>query len=232
MQRDPALALLGTQQFDWPVAEFPDVSIQAGERFSIVSWEQLVVRTLIPVSSVMVRRDVIDRVGDFDVALRSSEDRDFFLRVAEMATVGILDMPLTGYRDTPGSMCKNPEVRERAMWQVMRKLTDRNGWRNRWLLRRKCYGSMYRECADVYARSGRHWQSVVRLLKSCVCYPLPYRSGEVRLHLDRPRRLAVNALRLLGLKRPDHVGSARPSPPVNAIQSRRDNTDGAIAMSA
>jgi hypothetical protein len=213
------LALLGAEQFDWPAEVFPHAPADPSTVLRTVTWEQLVIRTLIPVSSVVVRRDVFARAGEFDVTFRSSEDRDFFLRVARIARVGMLDTPLSGYRDTPGSMCKDPVGREAAMRRILRDIDQRGEWGGRWVLRRKAYSFMHHVCSDANARAGNHAGSVLRTLKSLANYPLPFQRDEARMPFDRPRRLVVNALRMLRLKSPDRIGAARPLPVVNALHS-------------
>jgi glycosyltransferase involved in cell wall biosynthesis len=228
-ERDPAWGLLGAEQFDWPAETFPVAPADPRAVLRTVTWEQLVIRTLIPVSSVVVRRDLFERAGEFDVTFRSSEDRDFFLRAARVARVGMLGTPLSGYRDTPGSMCKDPVGREEAMRRILREIDQRGDWGGRWVLRRKAYSFMHHVCSDANARAGNHAGSIARTLKSLANYPLPFRRDEARMPFDRPRRLAVNALRMLHLKRADRLGSARPLPAGNALNqlSRRTPLAGA-----
>ena len=203
LERLPEIGLLGADQFDWPAPEFRAVPDDPVPMFAPVTWEQLVVRTLIPVSSVVIRRDLLERVGHFNETMRSSEDRDLFLRVADVAPVALLRIPLSGYRDTAGSLCKYPDKREQAMRRILKQLDERGVWRGRPLLRQKAYGAMHLSCADAYARAGAHALAVARLLKSLARYPLPYGPDEVRLRFERPKRLAVNLLRLCRLKSPD-----------------------------
>lgn len=49
---------------------------------------------LVP-ASVLIRRAVVDRVGGFDVGLRTAEDIDFHLRVAAQFKIGVIAEPLT-----------------------------------------------------------------------------------------------------------------------------------------
>jgi hypothetical protein len=161
---------------------------------------------------------VFDTAGTFDSSFPTSEDRDFFLRVAEVAPVGMLDIPLSGYRDTPGSLCKNPRGREEAMLRILRRFDENGAWRGRWVLRRKAYSYLHYGCADAQARAGNHLGAVARALKSLACYPLPYRPDERRMRFDRPKRIAVNLLRAAHLKSPDCVGAARPPLPTNALR--------------
>jgi hypothetical protein len=153
-----------------------------------------------------------------------SEDRDFFLRVAEVTPVAMLNTPLTGYRDTPGSICKIPARREAAMRQILMRFDQNGAWRGRWLLRRKAYSYLHYGCSDANARAGNHLGAVARALKSLAWYPLPYRPDERRMRFDRPKRIAVNLLRAVRLKSPDRIGAARPIPVTNALRDLRPGT--------
>jgi len=225
--RDPELGLLGTEQFDWPAESFPTAPGDPAPFLRDVSWEALVIKTLIPVSSVVIRKEILGRSGLFDETFKSSEDRDFFLRVARVAKVGMIHTPLSGYRDTPGCMCKNPAGREEHMRRILGEIDRQGGWRGRRILRRKAYSFMHHVCSDANARAGNHVGAVARTLKSLAYYPLPYRSDEARMPFDRPRRLAVNLLRMLHLKSPDRIGAARPLPTTTALDAlRRSRNEG------
>ena len=225
MQRDPEISLLGTDQFDWPAARFPEVPASAdadvARHVARVTWEQLIVRTLIPISSVLVRRELLDKVGLFDLTLRISQDRDLFLRVSEVAKVAMIQLPLLGYRDTPGSLCKLLDQREREQRQILRQVDERGSFRGRWLLRCKAHSYMHHSCSVVHAWAGDHAGATSRALKALLYYPLPYQRDEVNMPLARPKRLAVNLLRLARLKRPDGGPEARPAPAADALQTIR-----------
>lgn len=222
LERDPGLGMIGAEQFDWPIAAFPEIPAVSTKSLIPVSWERLVIKTLVPVSSAIIRRSVLDQVGNFDMSglLFGSEDRDMFLRVAEVARVAMFDVPLIGYRDTVGSMCKKPAAREQAMREILRRLDEGKVWGGRWLLRRKAYSFLVINCSDAEARAGNHTGSILRILESLAWYPLPYRRAETRMLLERPRRLAVNVLRLLKLKRPDAL-AAKTAPAANALHALR-----------
>ena len=90
-----------------------------------VPWELLAVRNVFVTSSVLIRRTVLDRVGEFDTRLQGPEDHDLWLRVAEVTRTGNLDVPLTGYRDVPGSLSKQPRRMEEGMLRIIAKLGAR-----------------------------------------------------------------------------------------------------------
>src|SRR5205085_8827028 len=100
-------------------------------------------RNYLTTSSVVVRREVLDRAGRFDSTLQGPEDRDLWIRVAEAAPIANLDLCLTGYRDVVGSVSKQAERCEAGMLRILSKLDAQKVWRGRWLLRRKAYSYVY-----------------------------------------------------------------------------------------
>src|SRR5207302_3984966 len=102
-----------------------------GVRVIEVTWNAMAVRTMLLTSSILVQRQAAERAGEFDLCLRGPEDRDWFLRVASEAAVGILDVPLTGYRAVPGSVSRQAERCEVGMRQILRKLDASRAWSGR-----------------------------------------------------------------------------------------------------
>jgi glycosyltransferase involved in cell wall biosynthesis len=232
MERDPELGLLATDYFDWPVARFADVPSDASGSLTPVTWEQLVIKATILTSSVVVRRDVLERVGQFDQTLCGPEDRDMFLRIAEVTRLAKLNTPLIGYRDSPGSLTKRAETCERGMRRILRSLDERRAWRGRWLLRRKAISFMHHSCAAAQARAGNHAGAVLREIKSLAVYPLPYGADQVRIPCERLKRLVVNVLRILHLKRPDREAFDMPLPIIDAVQALRQTAPASPASPA
>lgn len=68
---------------------------KAGRLRTPVSW--LVREPFLPTSSVVVRRNIARAVGGFDEGLRLVEDRDYFLRLAFRAPVGVVNEVLVDY---------------------------------------------------------------------------------------------------------------------------------------
>jgi glycosyltransferase involved in cell wall biosynthesis len=195
----PDFGLLGTGTFSWPAEAAPELSREpAAGRLVEVPWEQLAVRNVFVTSSVLVRRAVLDRVGEFDTRLQGPEDYDLWLRVAEAAPTGNLDSPLTGYRDAPGSLSKQARRMEEGMLRIVAKLGERGAWRGRPWLRRKAYSMVYHQSAYMYGQAGAHGTAVARSLRSLACYPWPYRPGERKAAFERPKWLVRSLLNLLG----------------------------------
>jgi glycosyltransferase involved in cell wall biosynthesis len=229
LTRRPEIGMLATASFDWPARRMPQVGVGRMDRPRIVCWDALVQRTSILTSSVVVRREIAARVGEFSCTLHGPEDRDWFLRVAEIATVATLDSPLTGYRNVPGSLSRQAAVCERGLLEILAHLDQRDVWKGRPVaLRRKAYANCRYLCAINYAESGQYVDSMVRLVQSLAAYPLPLRYHGDHVRFSRARSLCVQMLRWLGLRAPVAAplailacdGSDAPAAPLTA-ESRR-----------
>jgi glycosyltransferase involved in cell wall biosynthesis len=197
----PDLALLGTGSFDWPTRAFPEVAQDGPAPEERVPWEQLVVKNYLVTSSVVARRAVLLQAGPFDTAMQGPEDRDLWLRVAELAPIANLHLPLMGYRQVPGSVSKQARRCQAGMRRILDKIGERKGWQGRRLLRRKAHGYINHSCAYLFDAAGQRGVALWNLVSSFAWYPLPYRRREVRTAFERPKRLLMILLRLLGLKR-------------------------------
>ena len=199
LSREPGLGLLGTRTLNWPAARFAELADLAGERLEVVPWERLVVKNCFVTSSILTPRRILRQVGLFDTGLQGPEDYDLWLRVAEVSRVANLDLPLTGYREVPSSLSKQAAQMEAGVLKILAKLDERGAWRGRRLLRRKAYSHASHSCAYMYGAAGYHARALLRSIGSLLSYPFPYRKDEVRVPLERPKRLVWSLLHLLHL---------------------------------
>jgi len=204
--RQPELGLIGTKAFPWPDAVFASIDRADSANLTRVDWHDLVVKNRLTTSSIVVRREALDRSGKFDTTLQGPEDRDLWLRIAATTRIANLDLPLTGYRDVPGSVSKNIERCKAGMLRILDKLESQQLLRGRPMLRRKAYSYVHHSCAYLYGAAGAYGRSVRSSVKSLGIYPLPYRRDEVKQRGERPKRLLVNLAHWLGFK-PSNVGS-------------------------
>ena len=85
------------------------------------SYEALLQGCGICVSTVMVRRSVIDEVGVFDTSLTGVQDWDLWLRIAQGHRIARLEHILAQYRLHEGGMSKNWRMTLREARQVLRR---------------------------------------------------------------------------------------------------------------
>jgi glycosyltransferase involved in cell wall biosynthesis len=125
LETHPAIGVLGTWIRDvdhhrkpiieWPVPADP----------SVVRWF-LFFGNCIAHSSVMMRRDLLERLGYYRPEAIYVEDYDLWIRAAEVTGVANIPEVLVEYRVSEGSVsARNLEVQERNAYKLRRELTGR-----------------------------------------------------------------------------------------------------------
>jgi len=69
--------------------------------------------------TVLLRREVVERLGEFDQTLDTEEDYDYWLRVANEWPLAYVDAPLTTFRKSPGQLTR-PDQIERIIQNALR----------------------------------------------------------------------------------------------------------------
>jgi glycosyltransferase involved in cell wall biosynthesis len=193
-ERSPSLGLLGTLTYDCvgPMPEVDDATTNP------VALEHLVVKNHLTTSSVMIRREVFERIGLFDTSLQGPEDHEYWIRAAEAASVGVLATPLTGYRVVPGSLSRRAGPMDAGVGRILAKLDERHFWRGKSrLLRRHAYGYAAYASAFLHGDEGNNGRALRKIMESLAWYPLPLSRTEAGAAFVRWKRLAVLMLRCL-----------------------------------
>jgi glycosyltransferase involved in cell wall biosynthesis len=197
MTAQPDLGLLGTGRYD-PSGVHRAVSGRGA--VTRIAWRDLAVKNYFTASSVMVRRMVLDQVGEFDTTLQGPEDYDLWLRIAAVSAVANVGFPLTGYRWVSESLSQNARSMAKGMRRILRKLDEQDAWRGDRMLRRKAYGYCGYSCSIMSRASGRPFRAMRELARSILSYPLPYRRNEIPFPLARVRMWPIIVARML------HIG--------------------------
>jgi glycosyltransferase involved in cell wall biosynthesis len=74
-----------------------------------------------PTAVLMVRREAVDAVGEFDPAFTVSEDRDYVRRLARRRPLIALDRVVARYRRHPGNSTQDADLVKRSARQFYRK---------------------------------------------------------------------------------------------------------------
>jgi glycosyltransferase involved in cell wall biosynthesis len=77
-------------------------------------------------SNPLIRRSVIDAVGEFDPTLPSAEDWDYWLRIAAQWEFALVPQPQIYYRQSGGAMSAKVEVMEMAQLEVLDRAVKRS----------------------------------------------------------------------------------------------------------
>ena len=176
---------------DWsPVEEVDDQAARP------VTMRELMIRSRFGPSGVLARRECFDTVGDFDVALKSAEDRDMWIRIASRYPVALLGAPLWWYRLHAASMSRAAIRMEDNEMRVLHRALAMDGARGDLLLRGKVLSYALKSAAYRYHAIGMSGTAVNRVVRSMLWWPFPYRTDERKTPMERPKMLVLNALRL------------------------------------
>jgi len=123
-------------------------------------------------SSVLVRSEVLDRVGSFDPTLRSLEDIDMWMRMAAVTDYACISEPLTRILKRQASMSGNLDVMRESALRVMKKnriLLDASSRGAFW---RSAYAGVLADYAKWECRVGRKGEAIIHLLQALLMSPL------------------------------------------------------------
>ena len=156
-------------------------------------------RTQFGASGVVTKRVVFDRCGYFDTTLRSSEDRDMWLRVAACGRIFQLADRLSLVRRHSGSMSNHADRMKANTGRVIK-----NAYKNR-LAPRRCICLWLRvlsffhfQTAWMYYAEGRPANAVRALILSLVFWPWFLRPRE----FNEPALFRLRALLRFACKSP------------------------------
>ena len=122
-------------------------------------------------SSVLVKKEVIDRVGMFDENLSTAADRDFFIRVSAHYEIGRIEKPTWKYRVHDANMHKNISLMEKDTLYLYGKLSRERLFRS-WIFKKRCFANMYRVLAASWRGDGQNSRKFLYFIsKAILSYP-------------------------------------------------------------
>ena len=138
-------------------------------------------------SAVMVRRELLDRVGLFDESLRGFEDPDLWIRLAAVSGYACIDEPLVEILRREHSVSRNLENMRKAALASLRKNRDLLPVGLRGAFWRACLASVYTDYAKGAYRAGEVRAAVADTLRAFALSP----AGRGRLCLGLLRDMML-----------------------------------------
>lgn len=108
-------------------------------------------------SSILVKREVVEKIGLFDEQLSTSADQDFFIRVAVRYKIGRVAKPTWMYRIHGNNMHKNIARMEHDVLRVFAKAREADLFHST-SFKRECFSKMYLILAASWAGDGRNFK--------------------------------------------------------------------------
>ncbi len=188
LMKHPEVDLIATEMVsDEPIQwmEVADSEVPA----TVISLEAMAIKPRFAPSSVVAHKKCFDAVGTFDTALRSVEDREMWLRIATQFTMARIDLPLTWYRITPGSMSTNPERMEHFELLVLSRAFAFPQLQDNKRAHRLALSHCYRSSAYTFYSVGRYREALSRLWLSIKQWPFGYEKNDQVAPFYRTRLL-------------------------------------------
>ena len=122
-------------------------------------------------NNALLRREVLGQSGLFDESLRSAQDHDLAIRIAEVTKIGYLDECLFYYRRHRDSISnKNAKLRWQNGYKILRKAHSRYRYRLRTLLGRLAVLNF--RLGQCYREEGNYVKAVPLFIVAGLCDPL------------------------------------------------------------
>ncbi|MGC8886922.1 MAG: glycosyltransferase family 2 protein [Verrucomicrobiia bacterium] len=159
-----------------PLPVNPSVKCCSGE----IAAKDILLMTRFPPSSVIAKKNAFEQCGYFDASLKSSEDRDMWLRISGKFRIFLNSERLVFIRKHSANMSSNPERMKENMARVLKK-----AWQQRiiprgnfWVWAQALAIHRY-QVGLIYLGIGKKLNAVSELTLSLVFYPFPISSTNI-----------------------------------------------------
>jgi len=153
----------------------------------------IAVRTRFLSSGIIVRREVFEQVGGFNTTLRSSEDREMWIRIARKRRIYFTQEPLAKIRRHGKSMSRNADRMRTNMRKVLAAYFRDTGVASPERLKVFCkaYAFNQFEVGWMYYDEERFMEAIWAMMVSLFCWPCFFRA---RYDLNEPLFFRPRAL--------------------------------------
>ncbi len=164
-----------------------------------ITWEDLLFKNRLQSSGLLIAQACFQTCGMFDVSLRSSEDRDMWLRIAEHFRVFTIPENLVFIRRHARNMSAHPFRMKTSMLRVISSaFQHKPSSQKRFLFKARVFSYCYYETSWMHYDASQPLRAVFDVLRSFLLYPLPFNRTDLnRPSLFRLRSLARFAAALL-----------------------------------
>lgn len=136
-------------------------------------FEALLSANFITTTSVMIRRDLFERLGGFDLRFNGAEDWDLWLRVAEDHTIGFCPEPLVRYRLHAGGISRNfSRMNRDRLLVISSALARRRGLTLSTWMKRRIWAHTFGTNGFDSRRAGARGKAFVNYARAAASWPL------------------------------------------------------------
>jgi len=159
--------------------------------------DRLYVDNFVCMSSAIMRRSVLDKVGSLDEDLRMSEDFDYWLRVACFFPFAFVDEPLVRYRVHGGQVSQKTDMRIKTVWEIRERFDRQFGRHVGFCARRRAKALHFSHKAYRDEQAGARVAVLPNYLRALGWYPFDEFSWRGVARVTMPDALARMCRRMI-----------------------------------
>jgi len=143
----------------------------------IIPFRMLLEKNQLLTSSIMTKKNILDRCGFFDEEIQFGEDWDLWVRIAQLGEIGYIHTPLCKYRVHGAGLTGKLDDKNMQDWlKVIKKNRLRsNSWYDRHVTYRKSYSWYLHNYAYLERVRGQKAEGKKKALKSMITWPFTTR---------------------------------------------------------
>lgn len=142
------------------------------ERSAEVSTRDILMRNRFVADAVVARREAVERAGYFDPSLRSSEDRDLWIRMSRLGRMHVIPDRLVKVRVHRGSMSSDAVRMHENMSRVLAKARQDSEGREGFTVWRRAGAFLHYQTAWMHRDAGDYGAALRHLLMSLAIWPV------------------------------------------------------------
>jgi len=179
----------GLQQVELESGKVVEVNDRTFPQGNILD-QMLIHDVTAPTSTYVVRREVFDKVGCFDIGLQARQDWDMWIRVSATYKIGCVPEALVDFRDHTGPRTfSNPEKEIHAYHRIMEKYAELRAVCPLFV-RQSAKASFYRRMGRVHLHyKQERFQALLFYLKAVLAWPFVFDSYAALAGAFLPRNL-------------------------------------------
>ncbi len=149
----------------------PEAGDEEGPRATPITLEDFIYANPVATSTVLVKRDALQKTGGFDEQFRGPEDYDLWLRIVESHGALKTSEPLSLYRHVPGSLSMDDRTFLPQVIAVLEKAFSAGGALENYAeRRRRAYAEKYSSASWMAFNRGARFVALRHLTKSYATY--------------------------------------------------------------